>query len=338
MIKLLILAANPRDTDPLRLGQEVRTIESRLRAGSEAGRIAIRSVWAVTADELIYQLNAFEPNIVHFIGHGERSGEIVLEDEIGASRAVSPVALGRVFAGFGQWLQLVVLNACYSEVQAQVLVEKVDAVIGMADSVSDAAAIEFSASLYRAIGFGRSVKDAFDQATAALVLHGLREEQTPVLQHRTGVDPAKLTLAGPTDLAMAIRRAEDARVPEVQRALLRAGTELVLVPDLVVHVTPPHAAEENRIFLSLRMRQSDAVFVVEVNRLAKIAEVAAHVALRLLPTEARHYEWTLVKKQQHGGEESLAGELSLLMSGLKTGDEVLLTGNHLRPTWAPQQI
>ena len=71
MIKLLILAANPRDTDPLRLGQEVRMIESKIRSSSGASRFEIRSAWAVTADELIYQLNSFKPNIVHFVGHGE---------------------------------------------------------------------------------------------------------------------------------------------------------------------------------------------------------------------------------------------------------------------------
>ena len=70
MIKLLILAANPRDTDPLRLGQEVRMIESRIRSSSGASRFDIRSAWAVTADELMYQLNSFKPNIVHFVGHG----------------------------------------------------------------------------------------------------------------------------------------------------------------------------------------------------------------------------------------------------------------------------
>lgn len=330
MIKLLILAANPRDTDPLRLGQEVRMIESKIRSSSGASRFEIRSAWAVTADELMYQLNSFKPNIVHFVGHGEMDGEIVLEDESGQSRPVSPDALRVVFASFRQWLQVVVLNACYSAAQAQSLAEQVDAVIGMREAIDDNAAIEFSASLYRAIGFGRTVQDAFGQAVAALLIAGLPGDRTPVITHRAGIDPAKLTLAGVSDLAVAIRRAEDPRVPEALRTLLRDGAELIVVADEAVHIDNQNSADENHIFLTLRMRQSEAVFVVEANRLAKLSDAAEYVARRLLPSEARQYEWTFVK-----GDRRLPGELSLTMAGLRSGDDVLLTGNHRRPSWLP---
>lgn len=331
MIKLLILAANPRDTDPLRLGHEVRMIESRIRSSSGASRFEIRSAWAVTADELMYQLNSFMPNIIHFVGHGEMNGEIVLEDESGQSRPVSPDALRVVFANFRQWLQVIVLNACYSAAQAQSLAEQADVVIGMRDAIGDDAAVEFSASLYRAIGFGRTVQDAFDQAVAALLITGLPGDRTPVITYRAGVDPAKLTLAGVSDLATAIRRAEDPRVPEAQRTLLRGGAELIAAADDSVNIDKQNSAEENHIFLTLRMRQSEAVFIVEVNRLARLSEVAEYVARRLLPSEARHYEWTFVK-----GKRTLPGELSLTMAGLKSGDDVLLTGNHRNPEWAPE--
>lgn len=330
MIKLLILAANPRDTDPLRLGQEVRMIESKIRSSSGASRFDIRSAWAVTADELMYQLNSFKPNIVHFVGHGEMDGEIILEDESGQSRSVSPDALRMVFANFRQWLQVIVLNACYSAAQVQSLAEQADAVIGMRDVIDDKAAIEFSASLYRAIGFGRTVQDAFDQAVAALLIAGLPGDRTPAITHRTGIDPAKLVLAGASDLAVAIRRAEDPRVPEAQRALLRDGAELIVVEDDSVNIDQHNSAEENRIFLTLRMRQSEAAFIVEANRLAQLSEVAEYVARRLLPSEARHYEWTFVK-----GDKTLPEEMSLTMAGLRSGDDVLLTGNHRRPSWDP---
>lgn len=305
-------------------------IESRIRSSSGASRFEIRSAWAVTADELMYQLNSFKPNIVHFVGHGEMDGEIVLEDESGKSRPLSADALRIVFANFKQWLQVVVLNACYSAAQVKSLAEQVDAVIGMRDAVDDDAAIEFSASLYRAIGFGRSVQDAFDQAVAALLIHGLPGDRTPTITHRPGIDPAKLTLVGVSDLAIAIRRAEDPRVPEAQRTLLQDGAELIVVADDSVNIDKHNSAEENRIFLTLRMRKSEAVFVVEANRLAKLSEVAEYVARRLLPSEARHYEWTFVK-----GNKPLFGELSLAMTGVKSGDDVLLTGNHRQPSWLP---
>ena len=162
----------------------------------------IRSAWAVTADELVYQLNAFKPNIIHFVGHGDMQGEIVLEDKSGLSRPVSPEALGGVFANFRQWLQIVVLNACYSAVQVQSLVKQVDAVIGMREAISDHAAIEFSASLYRAIGFGRTVQDAFDQAVAVLRVGGLPGDRTPAITGRESTPRSLPSLEYLTSLSL----------------------------------------------------------------------------------------------------------------------------------------
>ncbi|GAA3837275.1 CHAT domain-containing protein [Streptomyces chiangmaiensis] len=331
MIKLLILAANPRDTHPLRLGEEARRIEERIRESNAAGRFNIRSAWAVTVDELLYQLNSFEPNVVHFVGHGE-AGQIVLETMSGSSQPLSQEALGTIFSHFRQWLQVVVLNACYSAAQAETLAEQADAVIGMTDRVGDAAAIEFSAGFYRALGFGRSVEDAFSQGVAMLMVRGLADADVPKLMHRTGVDPAKLVLAGASDAAISIRRAEDLRVPERLRNLLQGGCEFLLLSDKAMRLPERHADEENRIFLELGMRQSDAVFVVEVNRFSAVEMAALTLAERLIPTDTHAYDWTLVANGR-----PLAGSLSLTMAGLRSGDHVKLVGNHREPLWLPRR-
>ena len=119
-------------------------------------------------------------------------------------------------------------------------------------------------------------------------------------------------------------------MPELQRALLRNGSELIIVADDAVHMNSADSAEENHIFLTLRMRQSEAVFVVEANRVANVSEVAEYVARRLLASESRHYKWTFTKERK-----ALSTHLSLTMAGLKSGDDVLLTGNHKYPQWAP---
>ena len=134
----------------------------------------IRSPWAATADGSMYQLNSFKPNIIHFVGHGADGRRDRPRRRVRSKSAGSlPQALGVVFANFRQWLQVVVLNACYSAAQVQSLAEQADELIGMRDAIGDDAAIEFSASRYRAIGFGRTVQDAFDQAVAALLIVGL---------------------------------------------------------------------------------------------------------------------------------------------------------------------
>ena len=329
MIKLLLLAANPRDTSPLRLGEEARRIEEKIRESSAAHRFTIRSAWAVTVDELMYQLNSFEPNIIHFIGHGA-ADEIILETTSGTSSPLTREALSTIFSHFRQWLQVVVLNACYSAAQAEALAEHADAVIGMADKIGDRAAIGFAAGFYRALGFGRSVEDAFAQGTAVLKVAGHPDAEVPQLIHRSGVDPTKLILAGASDSAISIRRAEDPRVPARLRELLQNGREFLLVSEGSVRLREEHAVEENRIFLELGMRRSKAVFVVEVNRFAAVGIVATVLARRLLPTDSDSYSWTLVV-----GDTTLDAGLSLSLADVRSGDHVKLVGNHFQPVWAP---
>ena len=67
------------------------------------------------------------------------------------------------------------MNACYSQIQAQAIAENIDCVVGMSTAIGDEAAIIFAASFYRAIGFGRSIKDAFDQGKIAIMVEGIPE-------------------------------------------------------------------------------------------------------------------------------------------------------------------
>jgi hypothetical protein len=67
----------------------------------------------------------------------------------------------------------------------------------MSKPIGDESAAVFAASFYRAIAFGRSVKEAFELGKAALLLEGIPEAQTPRLDIREGVDAAASTLVGP---------------------------------------------------------------------------------------------------------------------------------------------
>lgn len=61
----------------------------------------------------------------------------------------------------------------------------------------DEAARIFSAYFYSAIGFGFSVKKAFEQGKAALMLEGIPEEDTPELYVREGLNPNELIIVKP---------------------------------------------------------------------------------------------------------------------------------------------
>ncbi len=196
MIKILILAANPKDTDPLRLGEEVRAIRERLRLAELRDQFVVEQEWAVRVTDLQGHLLQHKPHVVHFGGHGSQAEEIILEDVKGQSRPVSPGALKRTFEVPKDNIRCVVLNACYTEAQAKGIAESIDCVVGMTRAIGDESAIAFAASFYQALGYGRSVQEAFDLGCRQIDLGGLEDEDVPKLVIATGVDAKLVYLAG----------------------------------------------------------------------------------------------------------------------------------------------
>jgi len=192
--RILFLSANPEKYDRLALDEECRAIEQKILAADHGAALEFLSKWAVRPDDLLQFLSQYRPHVVHFSGHGTATGEIVLLDEHQNPKPVSKAALRQLFATLKDNIKLVVLNLCDSRAQAEAIAEIIDCAIGMKTAIGDDAAIVFAASFYRAIGFGRSVQNAFDQGKTALMLQGIPEETTPDLIARKGVDPAELFL------------------------------------------------------------------------------------------------------------------------------------------------
>jgi hypothetical protein len=198
-VKVLFLAANPRATTALSLDEESREIGSKIRAADHRDAVEFLTKWAVRPDDLLQYLNQHKPHIVHFSGHGSPSEQIILAGADGQPRAVSKEALVSLFTTLKDNIRVVLFNACYSRSQAEAIREFIDCSIGMNQAIGDRAAITFAASFYRAVGFGRSVQEAFDQGKTALLLEGIPEEHTPELLARTGVDPSRIVLLDPRE-------------------------------------------------------------------------------------------------------------------------------------------
>ena len=56
----------------------------------------------------------FEPQIIHFSGHGSQEDGLVFEDATGQAKLVDAQALAGLFELFADNVKCVVLNACYS--------------------------------------------------------------------------------------------------------------------------------------------------------------------------------------------------------------------------------
>lgn len=180
-VNVLFLAANPKDSSQLRLDEEIRSIDLALRQAEFRDKFDIKQHWAVRVADIQGYLLRHQPDIVHFSGHGSASSEIILEDSIGNSHAVTHRALSQLFSVLKDNIRCVILNACYSETQAQAIAKHVDCVIGMTNAIGDQAAISFAAAFYQALGYGRNVKDAFELGCVQIDLENLDEQDTPKL-------------------------------------------------------------------------------------------------------------------------------------------------------------
>jgi len=196
-IKILLLAANPLCSDRLAIDEEVRSIEQILRASKLRDTVHIRSQWATRPGDLQQALLEEQPTVVHFSGHGGGTTGIVLHSDANDTESlVSSSALAHLFKVLKDNIRVVVLNACYSGEQATLIVEEIDFVVGMSDSIGDEGARVFAAAFYRGLAFGRVVQTAFDLGVNELKLKGLQsDEDVPVLLTRAGVNPSTEVLA-----------------------------------------------------------------------------------------------------------------------------------------------
>lgn len=194
-ITLLFLASNPASTPALRLDEEVRAIDLALRQGDFRGRFRLEQHWAVRVTEVQGLLLRFRPDIVHFSGHGSSANELIFLDDEGNPRAVTPAAFGRLFGILRDSIRCVILNACHSAIQAEAIAQHIDAVVGVSQAIGDEASIQFASAFYQALGFGRSVKSAYDLGRSQVELANLGEEDA--LQLITlRADPTQLIFVG----------------------------------------------------------------------------------------------------------------------------------------------
>ena len=187
-ITVLFLASNPTDQNQLRLDEEARAIMENIRKSEYRESVEFKSVWAVRPLDLLQALNEFKPTIVHFSGHGSNQDELVFQDGAGNTKLISKEAITQTMMATSDNIRVVFFNTCYSKGQAESVVNHIEVAIGMNNSIGDDAARIFSAQFYSAIGFGKSIQIAFEQAKAALMLEDIPEDKIPELFIQDGIE------------------------------------------------------------------------------------------------------------------------------------------------------
>lgn len=182
-ITILFLASNPNinSNNYLKLDEEARNIQEKIRLSEYRDTIKFETRWAVRVGDVLQAINETNPTIIHFSGHGCNTGELVFQNPNGSPKFVSAEAISKTISTVSDTVKLVFFNACHSSIQAEKIVESIDTAIGMNDAINDNAACIFAARFYSSIGFGLSVKQSFNQAIAELLLEGVNGHQTPEL-------------------------------------------------------------------------------------------------------------------------------------------------------------
>ena len=179
---ILLLAANPKGTEPLRLDEEAKKIEQCLERSKLRDQFRLVIKWAVTAKDLRRALLDYEPEIVHFSGHGSGANGLNFEDDQGFVSEIPGETLEELFQLMTPRVKCVVLNACYSEIQANVIARSVDYVVGMKDAILDEASVEFAEGFYDAVAAGRTFDEAFRFGKNAIKLKNIPEDHLLVLK------------------------------------------------------------------------------------------------------------------------------------------------------------
>ncbi len=123
--------------------------------------------------------------VIHFAGHGETTGVLVANKDNTQSIVVSDENWHDLLdLADNVTVQCVMLNACYSADQAQVISRRGIYVVGHQGPVHDQDAIDFAAGFYIALGEGKNYHQAFK--AGKLNLHRFPKEAAKYVLWRDG--------------------------------------------------------------------------------------------------------------------------------------------------------
>jgi len=222
-IRILVLSANPWSTGRILVAEEAREIFERIQEGPYRDNFEVHHHCAVRSGDLQRLLLTYEPRIVHFSGHGSKSQRILVHGNYGRAQALDQQGLKDIFGIYNNHVRLVLLNACFSMAQARSISEVVDYSIGTARPIGDKASVAFAGAFYRALGFGKSVRDAFKSARAELGVINMPRSRGIELFVRDGINKGDRFPQTETNLMKANAIIEVTTIKTIQQTILVRG-------------------------------------------------------------------------------------------------------------------
>jgi hypothetical protein len=184
---VLLLAANPRRTPPLKLREEAVAVREALKGGKDRPGWRVCWIGAARAEQLTGLLRDGDPRILQFSGHGNESGELLFEAADGFEQPVPLAALAQGIAARKGRLECVFFNACFSIVHADALKPYVPYIVGMDRAVNDGLSLRFAKIFYEALAVSQGYRKAFEVARADAEILKLGTTKAPRLIARDAV-------------------------------------------------------------------------------------------------------------------------------------------------------
>jgi CHAT domain len=179
------ISVNGSKNASLQTDAELRDIKEIL-----SGRIQPFVETAAHVLNLVAALRENKPKVVHFSGHGNNLGELMFLDKDDKPYPADKAAIQEIFWLHRGSVRLVVLSACCSAAQAELLASHVDTVIGFPRPVDDDIASRYAYALYRLLRGGEEeeVEVAAAHESALSVVRaergGFRDGPEPLIYSR----------------------------------------------------------------------------------------------------------------------------------------------------------
>jgi hypothetical protein len=209
---ILFMGANPPGTKFLQLEVEHSRIAQKLD-----NKFTLATEKFLSAGDIPELISKFNPNIIHFSGHGknpqtgehgatndssrgigydlpndyeQRGGIVVFDDDMRGLVIIEDESLEYLFDStvndLGVPLEVVVFNSCYSESQAKAIGKFVPYVVGSSRALDDDLALAFAEGFYFGIGDGKPIEKAFVTGKQKVVIKKPKSKDLIVL-YKKGV-------------------------------------------------------------------------------------------------------------------------------------------------------
>lgn len=195
-LRIAFMTTNPDPSASLRTDVEMRQVTQAIKMSKYRDSVDLAKYTAAQFSDLLEALNEFEPNVVHFSGHGGAQALVFDGGTIDSPEAivVDYADLSRALASTRKPPKLIVLNACETVDGAEALLACANFVVAMSDSVPDVTATAFAAQFYSALAAKQPVEKAVEQGRLLAKNMGLPDSDLPTVLSAPGCDPARETI------------------------------------------------------------------------------------------------------------------------------------------------